>query len=56
MARGHRRDPAAGVYRMGLKQGVDFRWRDIGADTINLRDSKTRPGAVPLGGLRLHDL
>ena len=28
---------------------LDLRWRDIGKDTINLRDSKTGPRAVPLG-------
>ena len=28
---------------------IDLRWRDIGADTINLADSKTGPRAVPLG-------
>ena len=28
---------------------LDLRWRDIGADAINLADSKTGPRAVPLG-------
>ena len=28
---------------------LNLRWRDIGADAINLRDSKTGPRAVPLG-------
>ena len=28
---------------------LDLRWRDIGEDAINLRDSKTGPRAVPLG-------
>ena len=28
---------------------LTLRWRDIGADAINLRDSKTGPRAVPLG-------
>ena len=28
---------------------LDLRWRDIGKDAINLRDSKTGPRAVPLG-------
>ena len=28
---------------------LDLRWRDIGNDAINLRDSKTGPRAVPLG-------
>ena len=28
---------------------LNLRWREIGADTINLRDSKTGPRAVPLG-------
>ena len=28
---------------------LDLRWRDIGADAINLPDSKTGPRAVPLG-------
>ena len=28
---------------------LNLRWRDIGEDTINLRDSKTGPRVVPLG-------
>ena len=28
---------------------LDLRWRDIGGDALNLRDSKTGPRAVPLG-------
>jgi len=28
---------------------LDLRWRDIGKDALNLRDSKTGPRAVPLG-------
>ena len=28
---------------------LNLRWRDIGADAINLRDSKTGPRAAPLG-------
>ena len=28
---------------------LDLRWRDIGEDAINLRDSTTGPRAVPLG-------
>ena len=28
---------------------LNLRWRDIGEDVINLRDSKTGPRAVPLG-------
>ena len=28
---------------------LNLRWRDIGADAINLPDSKTGPRAVPLG-------
>ena len=28
---------------------LDLRWRDMGADALNLRDSKTGPRAVPLG-------
>ena len=28
---------------------LNLRWRDIGEDAINLRDSKTGPRAVPLG-------
>ena len=28
---------------------IDLRWRDVGADTINLADSKTGPRAIPLG-------
>ena len=28
---------------------LNLRWRDIGADAINLRDAKTGPRAVPLG-------
>ena len=28
---------------------LNLRWRDIGADAINLRDGKTGPRAVPLG-------
>ena len=28
---------------------LNLRWRDIGVDTVNLRDSKTGPRAVPLG-------
>ena len=28
---------------------LNLRWRDIGGDAINLRDSKTGPRAVPLG-------
>ena len=28
---------------------LDLRWRNIGADTLNLDDSKTGPRAVPLG-------
>ena len=28
---------------------LDLRWRDIGEDALNLRDSKTGPRAVPLG-------
>ena len=28
---------------------LDLRWRDIGEDAINLRDSKTDPHAAPLG-------
>ena len=28
---------------------LDLRWRDIGADAINLGDGKTGPRAVPLG-------
>ena len=28
---------------------LNLRWRDIGADAINLADSKTGPRAVPLG-------
>ena len=28
---------------------LNLRWRDIGTDAINLRDSKTGPRAVPLG-------
>ena len=28
---------------------LDLRWRDIGADAINLADTKTGPRAVPLG-------
>ena len=28
---------------------LNLRWRDIGAEAINLRDSKTGPRAVPLG-------
>ena len=28
---------------------LNLRWRDIGADAISLRDSKTGPRAVPLG-------
>ena len=28
---------------------LNLRWRDIGVDTINLRDSKTGPRAVPFG-------
>ncbi|MDE0453546.1 MAG: site-specific integrase, partial [Gammaproteobacteria bacterium] len=28
---------------------LDLRWRDIGPDALNLRDSKTGPRAVPLG-------
>ena len=43
---------------VALKKGLEpnededqsnLRWRDIGEDTINLRDSKTGPRAVPLG-------
>ena len=35
----------------GCRRGevLNLRWRDIGADAINLRDSKTGPRAVPLG-------
>ena len=29
---------------------LNLRWRDIGGDAINLRDSKTGPRTVPLGG------
>ena len=29
---------------------LNLRWRNIGADAINLRDSKTGPCAVPLVG------
>ena len=28
---------------------LNLRWRNIGADTLNLEDSKTGPRAVPLG-------
>ena len=28
---------------------LNLRWRDIGEDALNLRDSKTGPRAVPLG-------
>ena len=28
---------------------LDLQWRDIGKDTLNLRDSQTGPRAVPLG-------
>ncbi len=28
---------------------LNLRWRDIGGDALNLRDSKTGPRAVPLG-------
>ena len=35
----------------GCRRGevIQLRWRDIGADAINLADSKTGPRAVPLG-------
>ena len=29
---------------------LDLRWRDIGEDAINLRDSKTGPRAMPKAG------
>jgi len=32
-----------------LSEVLDLRWRDIGKDALNLRDSKTGPRAVPLG-------
>ena len=31
------------------REVLDLRWRDIGPDALNLRDSKTGPRAVPLG-------
>lgn len=31
------------------REVLNLRWRDIGADAINLRDSKTGPRAVPFG-------
>ena len=35
----------------GCRRGevLDLRWRDIGGDALNLRDSKTGPRTVPLG-------
>ena len=49
MARGHRRDPAAGAHRMPPQRSAHLRWHDIGHDAINLPDTKTGPRVVPLG-------